>query len=299
MFHFTDLSNAVKILGDGHLLSRSELEKTGGLATDIASQEIIASTALEWKDYVRLYFRPRTPMQYRNEGFRPVNQRELGGAHCAVPIIFIFEAKQILTDQATCFSDGNLAANAQVGDSSDFFLLLPFEKIYHNGSLWGLSEAQKRNIIFHRHAEVIVPKSLDLSSLKFIWCRSQAEFETLIHLLPRKACQKWLKKIGSGNRPLLFYAQWSFIEKTDLSNSTISFTFNPSRTPGPFYARIELEEVKTKIVYSWREDGFYTLDEQAFDLSNMTQPEHYIVKFWLDEQLAYQNSFLDESELPF
>lgn len=69
------------------LLFRSKLEKNGSMAVDIASQKVIKSTASKWKDFVRLYFRPRTPMQYRNEGFRPKNQRELE-SHCPVPIIF-------------------------------------------------------------------------------------------------------------------------------------------------------------------------------------------------------------------
>ena len=166
---------------------------------------------------------------------------------------FIFDSKTILINKTTCFSDGNLAAGAQTGETSNFFLSLPFEKIYHDR---GLTEGDKRNIIFHRHAEVIILKSLELSSLKFIWCRSQAEFETLIYLLPSKIHQKWVKKIGVGNKSLLFYAYWSFIVKADLSTSTVSFTFNPSRTPGPFHAELDIEEVETKVVYSWEKKDF-------------------------------------------
>lgn len=205
LFHFTDILNAVKILNNGVMFSRLQLEKNKESITDIASKKVIESTDLKWKDYVRLYFRPHTPTQYNNEGFRPKEQRKLE-SHCPVPIFFIFDAKSIMTNQETLFSDGNLAAGARTGESSNFFLSLPFEKIYHDRSLCGLSDREKRNIIFHRHAEVIIPKSLDLSSLKFIWCRSQAEYETLIHLLSPKIRQKWQKKIGVGNKPILFYA---------------------------------------------------------------------------------------------
>lgn len=66
LFHFTNIDNAVSILSDGFLLPRSELEKKGKLKTDIASPGIISETLSEWKNFVRLYFRPRTPMQYRN-----------------------------------------------------------------------------------------------------------------------------------------------------------------------------------------------------------------------------------------
>lgn len=190
VFHFTDILNAVKILNDGVMFSRLQLEKNKELITDIASKAVIESTDLKWKDYVRFYFRPRTPTQFNNEGFRPEDQRRLA-SHCPVPIFFIFDSKAILTNKTTCFSDGNLAAGAQTGETAQFFLSLPFEKIYHDQ---GLTEEEKRNIVFHRHAEVIIPKSLDLSSLKFIWCRSQAEFETLLYLLLPKTRQIWGKK---------------------------------------------------------------------------------------------------------
>lgn len=300
LFHFTDLTNALSILAGGALLCRSELEKRGQLVTDIASPEVIGATESHWKDYVRLYFRPRTPTQYNNEGFRPINQRKLGGAHCPVPIVFIFHAKPILTQPETRFSDGNLAAEgAHVGQSANFFVSLPFQRIYHDGSLWDYTIGQKGTIIYHRHAEVIVPHSLDLSSLKLIWCRSQAEFETLIHLLPVKVRRKWANKLGTGTKPMLFYARWSFVVKADLSSSEISFAFNPSLTPGPFHARLEILETKSKITYSWEDEDFYARESQVFSLSKMKYPENYTVKLLLDGQLAYQNKFIAESEVPF
>ena len=88
LFHFTDILNAVKILNDGVMFSRLQLEKNKELITDIASKKVIESTDLKWKNYVRLYFRPRTPTQYTNEGFRPKDQRKLE-SHCPVPI-FLF-----------------------------------------------------------------------------------------------------------------------------------------------------------------------------------------------------------------
>lgn len=36
-----------------------------------------------------LYFRPRTPTQFHNEGIRPPLQRGQSGAHCPVPIFFV------------------------------------------------------------------------------------------------------------------------------------------------------------------------------------------------------------------
>jgi len=299
LFHFTDIENAVKILTDGALYSRTELLITGRLSTDIASPNVIASTATQWKNYVRLYFRPRTPTQYCNEGFRPINQLKLGGAHCPVPIIFIFEAKQILIQKGTLFSDGNLAAGANVGGTAVFLSSIPFEKVYHDRYL---TEADRANIKFHRHAEVIVPTSLNLSSLKFILCRNQAEFETLLHLMPVTVFDKWQHKVSVDTKLKLFFSKWSFILKADISTSEISFTFNPfSLTPGPFKAKMEILEEATNIVYSWEKKVFYTDAEAplSFSLSKMTHSEQYEVSFWLDEKLAYKNIFMDDSEIPF
>jgi hypothetical protein len=165
LFHFTNITNAKDILADGFLFSRAQLQKSGKLITDIASPEIIKSTADKWKSFVRLYFRPLTPMQYSIEGFRSkVNIKY--DAHCPVPVIFVFDAKEILTLQPTRFSNGNLRAEGvQVSDSADFYLSLPFKMIYHDASLQHLSDGEKRSVIFHRHAEVIIPGSLALSNL--------------------------------------------------------------------------------------------------------------------------------------
>ena len=300
LFHFTDLTNAVKILGDGKLVSRAELERTGGLVTDIASPDIISNTESRWKEYVRLYFRPRTPTQYRNEGFRPVGHRQLN-AHCPVPVSFIFDAEPILTSLPTMFSDGNLAAGVEPGNTAEHFLSLPFDKIYHDRSFREMDDSEKRNIIIHRNAEVIFPNAVELSSLRLIGCRSEAEFQTLIHLLPIDAYLKWSKRIAVSRRFGLFFGRRPFIEKVNLSISTISFEFNPSAygRSVPFHAEMELNETKTETTHRWVEDNFFAKDSLSFSLSNINSPENYVVKFSLDGHLAYENRYLDDSALPF
>jgi len=300
LFHFSDLTNAVKILNSGQLLCRAELERTGQLPTDIASPDIISATSAEWKTYVRLYFRPRTPTQYRNEGFRPLNQREYH-AHCPVPVLFVFSSKPILTAAETRFSQGNLgAANPVVGQTAEFFAGLPFEQIYFERSNVGVSESEKRAIVDHKNAEVIVPSSLDLSNLRAILCRSQAEFETLIHSVPPEIYSVWAEKIGVRHDLSVFFSEWSFVEKVDLNSSQISFHFNPtSKTPGPFQACVEILERSTGNILDWKESNFFTKEPLSFSLSNLSHPENYVVKLLLDQQLAYHNEYLEDDGLPF
>ncbi len=96
VYHFTDVRNAAAILQNDCLYSRAEASRLGLMQVDNASAEIIGQTRPEHLEFVRLYFRPRTPTQYRNEGIRPGGRRELS-AHCPVPVYFCFDALGVLS----------------------------------------------------------------------------------------------------------------------------------------------------------------------------------------------------------
>lgn len=193
LFHFTDVNNVAKILDCGKLYSRNRLGNITQDFIDIASPEVIQHTPTRYQSYVRLYFRPRTPTQFRNEGIRPSEVRELGGAHCAIPIFLLFDSYEILSRDDSRFSNGNLGhKNVVVESSLDFLKNLPFEKVYHDRTIF---DEDVREITFHKNAEVLIPDELDLSSLRYIVCRSEAEKETLINLLDEDTRLKWLSKI--------------------------------------------------------------------------------------------------------
>jgi hypothetical protein len=199
LFHTTEIENAAKILDAGKLLSRSRCEALGLLSSDSASKQVLAQTDPRWKQCVRLYFRPRTPFQFHNEGFRPLGQHGRLEAHCPVPIVFLFDSRSVLSRRDVLFSNGNLAAaGAEIGSTAEFFECLPFQQIYHD--TW-LSEDEKRSIVFSRHAEVIVPGELDLGPLRVVWCRSAAERETLQSLLSPSTWATYAQRIGFSARP--------------------------------------------------------------------------------------------------
>jgi ssDNA thymidine ADP-ribosyltransferase, DarT len=131
LFRFDDITSVAKILNKGTLLSRERAIADGLMGMDCASPDVIAHTADKWKRYVRLYFRPRTPMQYNIEGIRP-KDRFVQGAHCPVPVVMLFDSVEILTRADTQFSKGNLAAGAAVGDDARFFAGIPFKEVYHD-----------------------------------------------------------------------------------------------------------------------------------------------------------------------
>lgn len=265
------------------------------MGPDCASPEIIARTADKWKHYVRLYFRPRTPTQYDSEGFRP-RDRYVLGAHCPVPVVMLFDASEILTRADTEFSDGNLAANAATGRDARFLESIPFEHVYHDRRF---EPPEKATIIFHRHAEVIVPNELDLSSLRFVGCRTQAEYETLLHLLRPDAKEKWAAKVGLGAKGNLHIRQWTFVEEVALTRERIRFQFNPSsKTPGPFRACVKIREDYTGNEYSWSSDPYFAKSTLGINLQTLRHPEGYTVRLDLDGQLAYTNHY-EEGDIPF
>ncbi len=295
LFRFDNIESAAKILNCGKLLCRNAAKASGVMGTDCASPAVIASTAAKWKGYARLYFRPRTPTQYDTEGFRPRGKYVLG-AHCPAPVVMLFDAYEILSRADTEFSNGNLAANAATGSNARFLASIPFQKVYHD--TW-FELADRAEIIFHRHAEVIVPDELELSALRFVGCRTQAEYETLLNLLDREATEKWSSRIGAGARGNLHYRHWTFVEEVELTREKIKFRFNPSSaTPGPFPAYVRICEGVTGHEYSWSSDALMANSTLELSLRPLLHPEGYTVRLELDGHLAYANHY-EEGDITF
>lgn len=293
VYHFTDVHNAVSIIQNRHLYSRTEAERQGLMQVDNASPTVIQQTHPEHLNYVRLYFRPRTPTQYRNEGIRPLNRRELG-AHCPTPIYFCFDAFTVLTLDETEFSNGNMGSRRATHSSErDFFLNIPFHLVFHNRS-FTLEEGDE--IIFRRNAEVLIPQKLALEpALKFIACRSVAERQTLLHLLPIGLASRWASRIRLGE-PGIFERRWTYVEEVVTVDDRVIFRFNPNtQTPGPFQVRFSYQEEGTETVRAW---------EGQKDRLNSTLPFQLSQARWgtatlhLDDSLAFAGLLLFE-EIPF
>lgn len=105
-YHYTDLINAISILTSGHLYSRIQADGKGLMRNDNASRQVIDMTSSRATSYVRFYFRPLTPTQYHNEGYKHPAIRYCGdeNANVPVPIFFLFDLEMLLSRQETCFS---------------------------------------------------------------------------------------------------------------------------------------------------------------------------------------------------
>ena len=297
LFHCTDVRNVVNILRTGEMLSRTQALASQQLHVDIASRDIIAQTSETWQDYVRLYFRPKTPTQYRNEGFRPVGQR-YHQTQCPVPVYLIIDAMEVLAKTGVLFTDGNVAAGAEPTGDVGFFTTIPFEAVYHSG--WYDTSIPNR-IVYHRNAEVLAPERLGATAIRFICCRSQAEYDTLLDLLPPGPFSHWVDKIGVRPQLNLFYKEWCFVEQVEMNRESVLFRFNTgdSRNPsGPFNARAEIIETLTGGRFVWSNDDFVVSSTLPLSLLNLRHPEDYSLRFLLDDQLAYSGRYQEEP-LPF
>jgi hypothetical protein len=263
------------------------------MVTDNASPDIIEQTYPGHLEYVRLYFRPRTPTQYRNEGIRPVEKRELG-AHCPVPVYFCFDALTVLAQDNTEFSDGNMGSpQASHSDSREFFFHIPFEQVFHDGAF---PPAQRDSIVFHRNAEVLIPEKLPLgTTLKFIACRTAAERQTLLQLLPPDLRSQWVQRVRLADQGL-FERRWTFVEEVVAIDERIVFRFNPSsKTPGPFDTEFSYRETGSETTRNWRGQGLSLDSQLSLRLPGASQGTATLT---LDDALAFCGLVTFE-EIPF
>jgi hypothetical protein len=124
----------------------------------------------------------------------------------------------------------------------------------------------------------------------------------LIQLLPKQKRLDWINRIYIDTRSLFFFCEWVFIRKANLSSSSINLHFNPSSQElekSPFNARLEIIELKTNKKYLWEHKDFRARDTLEFDLTSLECPDHYEVSFFLDNNLAYRNTYIEQPEILF
>lgn len=181
-FHYTDVSNAVNILKEGVLYSRQDVTRRNLMSNDNASRQVIDMTYSGATSNVRFYYRPLTPTQYHNEGYKHPSLRYCHdtNANVPVPVFFLFDLETMLKMPETMFSEESLAGSGvHLLQGVNNFSNLDFAQIYKTGPM---SDAyiEKRK----RHAEIIFPGSFPINrALKYIVCRNEIERSTLLNLL--------------------------------------------------------------------------------------------------------------------
>jgi hypothetical protein len=303
VFHYTDIKNTIEILKAGQMLSRKHLEEAGGLLTSSGSTSILAGTDTFIKDCVRLYFRPRTPTQYWAEGIRSkesLRNSKYPDAHCPLPIFLLLDSAEVLTRADCWFSDGGLNSyTAQRLYTAVELENLPWQKVYHN-TWYDPHSAAESDIAFRRNAEVVVHKRLDLKALRSIFCRSEAERETLLYLLPQRLRKKYQNKIFSTARVNLYFREHTFIQSVRLSSNSATFFFSPdTKSSGPFSLRAHVQIEPSKTVLQAEIENFELPKSFGTRWDFPSPVSEYNLSLTLDGHQAYTNRFIEEDEIPF
>src|SRR5690242_17398214 len=238
LFHITDVRNAASILHMGRLLSRARAIELGVMANDQAAPSIIQATPPRFRHHARLYFRPRTPTMYRNEGIRPTGDPAYGGAHCPMPVALLFDARFVAGMPGVMFTDRSAAHSlCRTGDGAGFLRSLRFQDIY-NQQPFGTEP---------KHAEALVPDELSIEALRHVFVRTPAERQTLLRLLAETGglpaeFEHLRTSIRVNVEPDFFFRRWTSVETVQAVGDLTTIRFNASaETPGPFIAVLSWE----------------------------------------------------------
>lgn len=228
LYHFTDVHNASRILNDGWIYSRQQATDKAVMANDNASRAVIEATDADSKCYGRLYFRPLTPTQYHNEGYKPIEARDSEiNACCPVPIFLCLSAHATLGFQGTKFAEKGLAGNKHnISEGIEAFSNLNFNKIYH----YGAYTYENRDIKEYRHSEVIREGGFPVEPLlRCILCRTQAERETLLYLLKQYSLRlynTYKSKVLYNSSVKCFYNNGIFVKNVEIKDDMLTVHFN-------------------------------------------------------------------------
>lgn len=256
-YHFTDVSNAVSILQSGKLFSR--LNASDYMKNDNASSHVLDFTKRETQSFVRFYFRPLTPTQYYNEGYKHKDLRYDGdvNANITIPVFFVFDLKKILEDPKTKFSNFSQAGSGATLYSGveDFANKMEFEKIYSYGM-------DKNTFRKYRHAEILYPNEYAINnSLEYIVCRNEVEKNTLLNLIlssDQRAYYTYKDKIviSKGN---MFECNGLFLENIGFVNNSFSATYAHTYSKDIYDKKMltrnkisKLENIEVLVKFQWK-----------------------------------------------
>ena len=315
-FHFTALENAISILKSGVLYSRIKAEQNSLMHSENASRAVISTTDFEVLSYVRFYFRPLTPTQYYNEGFKHSQLRlDSQGSNISIPIFFVFKLNFLLSDNKTVFSGKSKAGhNDEVLAGANEFANLNFEQIYANGYMTDPEEEKK-----YRQAEILYPDAYKIDdSLEVILCRSEVERNTLLKKLKEedsKTYEKYKSLIKVGKRNV-FQNNGFFVKSVSYCDGRLDISFNDSINKIRYTDRqmrrnevTELLPLQAEYIFEWKDSRgkqitmkhisqklSYSIKGVFAKLMTISSAKIMSVEMYIDGELLFSNDFdLSES----
>lgn len=261
-FHFTDVSNAASILRSGRLYSRRQALNHNVMMNDNASRQVIDITDSEVISNVRFYFRPQTPTQYYNEGYKHPLLRFHGdpNANVPVPVFFLFDLEKLLTHPDVEFSEVSQAGHrATTCKGIEAFSRFNFNYIYDN--TYDNFSITKN----YRQAEILIPNHIDINNyLSYVLCRNSIEQTTLLNLL-RSGSADALEQYKNFIRVCkadVFYDNGIYVNSCECNNDSVYVTLSDSYESYQYNRRemlkqglTELRLVEASICIEWLDDG--------------------------------------------
>jgi len=183
--HYTDFINFLDIMKTCKLLSRNEAFKCGFI--DAAEQSVIDRTSEKVKEYVRFYYKEKTPTIYDNEGIKIDNSLP----HMPIPVLLLFN-ENIINYRNIAFTSGCGGSKySQITNNLQTAMNFDWKTVFNRGwipadedSLMTLGyDPNKANVINKRNAEFLLNKEIDIKHIKKIIFRSPADKKHAILVL--------------------------------------------------------------------------------------------------------------------
>ncbi|MCL6283631.1 DUF4433 domain-containing protein [Ruegeria sp. 2012CJ41-6] len=232
LFHHANIDAAIDILKSGELLSRKDAVARNALRIDIAPDDIIQHRN-DAHEYVRLYFRPKTPTQYHIEGIRK-EADFYRGKHAGFLVMLAFNRESVLTLGDTRFSNRNMQSHlSEILDGDTGFEKLDFRGIYHDEAYPSDEEKSQRC------AEVLASSPLNLAStLRAIVVRTDADVATIKYRLMQEGLEKFIPLVRRSQDNAVFLHEYAAVQFVDAAPGRIKFKLRETRYPGDIQTSI-------------------------------------------------------------
>ena len=177
---------------------------------------------------VRFYFRPQTPTQYYNEGYKHPSLRFHGdsNANVPVPVFFLFDLEKLMAHPDVEFSELSQAGHrATTFKGIEAFSRLNFDYIYDN-TYDNFFETKN-----YRQAEILIPNHIDIGNyLSYVLCRNSIEQTTLLNLLGSGLADalEQYKNIIRVCKEDVFYDNGIYVNGCECNNESVFVTLSDS-----------------------------------------------------------------------
>lgn len=283
LFHHAPIQNIAAILNTGTLRSRADLQ---GTHIDVADVGALSTRDIA-HGFGRIYFRPRTPTQFRIEGVRKA--RELhNNIACPTLAMLIFDAKSLLSTPEVKFSNGNMQVRETTfGDTEQFFDTIDFTRVYHIGAFTDPA------IKVARCAEVLTPSPFAISPhLRWVYCRSDAERRMLVDGLD-EAGQEFVGRIQVSDDLRVFEKKYTYVETISVDKEGIVFSMARRSDDATVLVQAAVRRKADKqIVLRFGPQELSPTPPNGatkWRIAGKLDPNIYEVAIWLESQLAHRS----------